>query len=200
MVLALAGCRGPATEQPMTGDLVLCCRAANDDNVSFVGCRATSLCRANEPVWVRGPLTCTAAEDESCAGGRCCSLDVDPSPPIATLDADTLDADAPEAAPEPAPLPVPIAPVPLDWSPKPSLISVPNIICPATVERGLTGTVVLLVSVDVTGLVTEVELIEGFEPSCDELAHDALVHAEWEPARSLSGKPIASSIRYEYVF
>ena len=41
---------------------------------------------------------------------------------------------------------------------------------------------------------------EGFEPECDALARDALLHAEFEPARTPEGRPIASSLRYEYSF
>ena len=58
LLLAL-GCRvGPGASAPVEGHLELCCKAAREDNVSFVGCRATSYCRAAESVWVRGPLAC----------------------------------------------------------------------------------------------------------------------------------------------
>jgi hypothetical protein len=41
---------------------------------------------------------------------------------------------------------------------------------------------------------------KGFEPECDALARDALLHAQFEPALSPERTPIASSLRYEYTF
>ncbi|WP_146156129.1 hypothetical protein, partial [Enhygromyxa salina] len=76
-LLGLAGCRGANPELPVDGHRELCCKAANPDNVSFVGCRATTYCRTNESVWVRGPITCSPEGTPNCAGARCCKLDVE---------------------------------------------------------------------------------------------------------------------------
>lgn len=202
LALALLGCRGSASEQPMAGDLELCCKAAIDD-VSFVGCRATGVCRTSESVWIRGPLTCSADTPDQCEGGRCCTLDLEAlatrgsvvptiAPPVAESTV--------EPAPDPAPDPAAVAPVPLDWRPLPKLVSVPKLVCPATAQRGVTGTVVLQVEVDASGRITAVSIREGFEPECDALARDALEHAEFEPAVDPDGNPIPSSLRYEYGF
>jgi hypothetical protein len=112
----LVGCRGEDSEQPMAGDLELCCKAANADNVTFVGCRPTTHCRASESVWIRGPLTCTADTPDQCAGARCCKLDLEA---LALRAGEPLPEPEPaqdvEAEPAPAPEPAPITPVPLDW-------------------------------------------------------------------------------------
>lgn len=200
--LGVGGCRGGAAEQPMAGDLELCCKAAVDE-VSFVGCRPTGHCRTSESVWIRGPLTCTADEPEQCAGGRCCALDLatvaalGPIPPIGPGSTSTT---TPTRAPVDSLEPARITPVPLDWSPLPTAISVPRLLCPATAERGVTGVVVMQVEVDADGRVTAVAIRSGFEPECDALARDALLHAEFEPALNPEGQPIASSLRYEYEF
>ena len=187
----------------MAGDLELCCKQAIDD-VSFVGCRPTSICRASESVWIRGPLTCTADTPDECAGGRCCTLDLEALATrgsVVTPDKLVVDtAPEPEPALAPPPEPAAISPIPLDWQPLPKPVSVPLLVCPATAERGVTGSVVMHVEVDETGKVTEVVIRKGFEPECDALARDALLHSEFEPARSPDGKPIASSLRHEYEF
>ncbi len=204
LALALGGCRGGAAEQPMAGDLELCCKAANDDDVSFIGCRATGYCRASESVWIRGPLTCTADTPDECAGGRCCKLDLDAL-------ADRSGTPSPETPPtlpfpeaaqtvDSPPSPVDITPVPLDWQALPTVVFVPRMVCPATVERGVTGTVVLQVEIDEAGHVTEVAIREGFDPECDALARDALLHAEFEPALTPEGRPLPATLRYEYSF
>lgn len=186
----------------MAGDLELCCKHAIDD-VTFVGCRATGICRASESVWIRGPLTCTADTPDECAGGRCCTLDLEA---LATrgnvVTPDKLVVDTPASTPstEPTPDPAPISPIPLEWQPLPKPVSMPLLVCPATAERGVTGTVVMQVEVDETGAVTDVVIRSGFDPECDALARDALLHADFEPARSPDGEPIASSLRYEYEF
>jgi TonB family protein len=121
---------------------------------------------------------------------------------VVTPDKLVVDTPAPAPSPEPAPAPDPaaITPIPLDWQPLPKPVSVPLLVCPATAERGVTGVVVMQVEVDETGAVTEVVIRNGFDPECDALARDALLHADFEPARSPDGEPIASSLRYEYEF
>jgi TonB family protein len=176
----------------MTGDLELCCKAANDDDISFVGCRPAGLCRANESVWVRGPLTCASGPE--CAGGHCCALDLEDGEVVVATK--PIAIDEPERTPvvEPAPEPASITPVPLDWTPAPTPVMVPKLVC----EVG--GTVMLDVEVDETGRVTEVEIRERLDPECDALARDALLHAEFEPALTPDGRAVASSLAYAYEF
>jgi TonB family protein len=184
LALALGGCRGGETELPVAGELELCCKAAGQDNVSFSGCRVTSFCRANESVWVRGPLSCSATTSDQCAGGRCCELDLARAP--STL------------APDPSPLA--LNPIPVDWQGTPTPVYVPNFVCPASVERGVSGTVLLHVTVDETGRVTDVTIHRSLLPECDALARDALLHAEFEPALTPVGKPVAARMIWAYQF
>jgi TonB family protein len=199
VTLLSIGCRSDDSTTPVDGHRELCCRAASPDNVSFTGCRATSHCRANEEIWVRGPVTCGPADPQACDGGRCCKLD------LATLATPAL-ATSPEpsgdltSAPTQAPAAVPISPIPLDWRATPSVIAIPKLVCPATGEGELEGTVLLRVSVDADGRVRAVELRRGFDPRCDELAHDALLHAQFEPARTPAGEPIPATLTWSYQF
>ncbi|PRQ08720.1 hypothetical protein ENSA7_15380 [Enhygromyxa salina] len=107
------GCRVGDPTVPVEGHRELCCRAASPDNVSFSGCRVSNHCRANEEVWVRGPIMCGVADPRECDGGRCCVLDLDG---LETLEADAeVDAQLqPPPTSEPAPAPAPIRPVPFD--------------------------------------------------------------------------------------
>lgn len=198
---SLAGCRGSDTEQVVAGHHELCCKAANPDNLGFVGCRASNSCRTSERVWVRGPVTCEPMDPQRCAGGRCCKLDLEA---LATLEIDptqvvdgpdeTTVAPSPEPSTEPAPEPAPIVPVPLDWQARPTAVTIPKLVC------GVAGSVVLDVSVDANGRVTTAEIRTGIDPQCDTLARDALLHAEFEPARTPDGQPIASSLTFVYEF
>jgi TonB family protein len=206
---ALAGCRVTEPESVVEGHHELCCKAANADNLGFVGCRASSSCRTSERVWVRGPVTCAPPDAQRCAGGRCCELDLRA---VAQLELDTevrFDGARVDAEPrepivdpvtEPAPEPVPIVPVPIDWQARPTAVSIPKIVCPATVERGVVGLVELRVEVDASGRVTEVSIRRGIDPQCDELAREALLHAEFEPALTPAGQAIASSVTWTYEF
>jgi TonB family protein len=218
LALALAlgllggGCRGAEAEQPIAGDLELCCKAAKADEISFVGCRAAHVCRATEEVWIRGPLTCTAAAPEQCEGGRCCALDLEAlalrggpanprSRPAESSSAGSADAresssnrsepDQPEAAP--------VTPIPLDWSGRPTPVFIPKFVCPA-LEQGGSGAVVLWIEIDTSGRVTEAAIRESLDPECDALARDALLHAEFEPGLNPDGQPIATALRYRYEF
>jgi hypothetical protein len=121
LALALLGCRASAAaEQPMAGDLELCCKDAIDD-VTFVGCRPTGYCRASESVWIRGPLTCTADTPDYCEGARCCTLDLEALATRSGGAPEPREDHEPPADPEPEPPPEPaaITPVPLDWQAKP---------------------------------------------------------------------------------
>ncbi|EDM76525.1 hypothetical protein PPSIR1_23259 [Plesiocystis pacifica SIR-1] len=194
LALALSmGCRasGDASE-PVDGHSELCCKQAGDDNVSFSGCRATSTCRTTESVWVRGAVVCTPADSERCLGGRCCTLAAAETEP-------QVQAQTPEPA-LPSPDPAPVTPYPLDWTPLPTPIAIPTYVCPASVERGVSGTVLLHVEVDAFGSVTDVVVRQSLDPECDALAHDALLHAEFEPAMTPEGEAIASSLRWVYSF
>jgi TonB family protein len=206
---ALAGCRVTEPQSVVEGHHELCCKAANADNLGFVGCRASSSCRTSERVWVRGPVTCAPPDAQRCAGGRCCELDLGA---VTQLDLDAevrfdgarVDAELPEPAPEldrePAPEPALIVPVPLDWQARPTAITIPKLVCPATVERGIVGTVELRIEVDASGRVTEASIRSGTDPVCDALAREALLHAEFEPARTPDGQAIASSLTWMYEF
>lgn len=201
LCLSLAGCRVDAdAAEPVAGSQELCCKQAGDDNVSFVGCRATGHCRNSEPVWVRGPVSCGPVEPEGCEGGRCCTLVVDPtaSPADEAL-ADAV-AEVADELPDAPPPPERITPVPLDWQATPTPVAIPNYVCPATLERGVTGHVLLHVEVDGAGRVTQVAIRESLDPECDALARDALLHAEFEPALSPTGEPMAASMRWVYSF
>ncbi|PRP91317.1 Gram-negative bacterial tonB protein [Enhygromyxa salina] len=75
----------------------------------------------------------------------------------------------------------------------------PKLVCPALGE-GETGAVSLRVEVDASGRVSAVAVLDGLDPACDALAVDALVHAEFEPARSPAGEPIDASLTFVYRF
>jgi TonB family protein len=202
----LPGCRVDHPEQVVAGHHELCCKAANADNLGFVGCRASRSCRTSERVWVRGPVTCAPADPQRCSGGRCCQLDLEA---IATLELDpSAMVEGPELAREPAlepvrepaPNPALIVPVPLDWQAHPTPITIPKLVCPASVERGVVGSVVLQIEVDASGHVSAAEIRSGFDPECNALARDALLHAQFEPARTPAGQSIASSLAWVYEF
>lgn len=203
----LAGCRVTQPDRVVAGHHELCCKAANPDNLGFVGCRASSSCRTSERVWVRGPVTCAPADPQRCSGGRCCQLDLEA---LATLELDPSDVvdgpdgtqapDGPQPGSEPTPEPALIVPVPVDWQARPTAITIPKLVCPVTLEQGVAGSVQLRVDVDASGHVTEVSILGGTDPVCDALARDALLHAEFEPARAPDGQAIASSVTWVYEF
>jgi TonB family protein len=202
---ALAGCRVSESEPVVAGHHELCCKAANPDNLGFVGCRASSSCRTSERVWVRGPVTCEPPDAQNCAGGRCCKLDLEALALLeldaeAVVDAPTIEALGEATPREPAPAPALIVPVPLDWQPRPTPVAIAKLLCPATVERGIVGEVLLDIEVDANGHVTAAEVRSGIDPQCDTLARDALLHAEFEPARTPEGVAIASSLTWVYAF
>jgi TonB family protein len=199
---ALAGCRVSEPKRVVAGHHELCCKSANADNLGFVGCRTSRSCRTSERVWVRGPITCEPPDPQRCAGGRCCQLDLEALALLGLDAAQVVDgphADAPVEA-ESAPAPALIIPIPLDWQPRPTPVTIPKLLCPATVERGLVGEVLLHIEVDASGQVTHAEIRRGFDPQCDALARDALLHAEFEPARTPEGLEIASSLTWVYAF
>jgi TonB family protein len=204
-LLGVAGCRVTEPERVVAGHHELCCKAANPDNLGFVGCRASSSCRTSERVWVRGPVTCAPPDAQRCAGGRCCQLDLEALALLevdaaAVVDGPAVEPVPSQAATKPAPEPLPIDPVPLEWQARATPVSIPKLLCPATVERGVVGEVVLHVEVDASGRVTEATVRTGIDPQCDTLARDALLHAEFEPARTPAGQAIASSLTWVYPF
>jgi TonB family protein len=203
VMLLSIGCRTDDSTTPVDGHRELCCRVASPDNVSFTGCRATSHCRANEEIWVRGPVTCGAADPQACGGGRCCKLDLE-AVETPALEAPTEPSAEPSAelerAQTQAPAPAAISPIPLGWRATPTAITIPKLVCPAEGEGELEGTVVLGVDVGADGRVREVEVRRGFDPRCDALARDALLHAVFEPARSPVGEPIPATLTWPYQF
>jgi TonB family protein len=204
-LLGLAGCRVAEPQQVVAGHHELCCKTANPDNLGFVGCRASSSCRTSERVWVRGPVTCEPLDAQRCAGGRCCQLDLEALAlleldPAAVVTDPHVEPGPPEPTSKLAPEPAPIVPVPLDWQLRPTPKTIPKLLCPATVERGVVGEVTLYIEVDATGHVSEASVRSGIDPQCDALARDALLHAEFEPARTPAGEAIASSLTWVYAF
>ncbi|NVB40154.1 TonB family protein [Pseudenhygromyxa sp. WMMC2535] len=199
LAFGLGACRPAGDPQaPLRGELELCCKEGGEDGSEFRGCRSEGRCRIAEPIWVRGPLRCGPIDESSCAGGRCCTLDV------VVNGAAQVERDAGEQGEDEAPpaarAPAAITPVPLDWRAEPTPVLVPKYVCPVSVERGLVGEVVLHVEVAADGRVSEVEVRQGLDPECDTLARDALLHAEFEPARSPEGEAIAASLRWVYRF
>jgi hypothetical protein len=55
------------------------------------GCRLTGRCRRDEPVWMRGNVTCGPVDEAECLGGRCCTY-----PHV-------VEQETPEPEPEPEP-------------------------------------------------------------------------------------------------
>lgn len=109
LLAASLGCKvDGAPEQPVEGHLELCCRSGGP--LEFSGCRASGQCRAAESIWLRGPMSCGPVEPETCAGGRCCVLELpgtrEPIEPEPTA--------PPEPREEPPPPPAPIEPVPFE--------------------------------------------------------------------------------------
>jgi len=51
----------------------MCCKAANEEMTEFGGCREDRRhCTDDEPIWIRGAVTCTEHRPAECLGGRCC--------------------------------------------------------------------------------------------------------------------------------
>jgi len=66
-------------------------------------------------------------------------------------------------------------------------------------EQGLEASVLLLLSLDVTGAVTTAEVLEPAGHGFDEAAREAALRFRFAPA-TRAGQPIAARIRYRYVF
>lgn len=186
--LWLGACAAPEPIAAPGESIALCCKALGPGQNSFVGCRPQArVCRSSESLWVRGPLVCVEAGEQGCREGMCCEL--------GAVGVEPAGGSEPAAGPEPAPRM--LAQI-VEQLPKP--IRVPKLVCTAVVERELEGATLLEVEVDADGEVRGVEIVEGFEPSCDALAREALLNAEFEPATDLDGQPVASALRYEYLF
>jgi len=82
----------------------------------------------------------------------------------------------------------------------PDPIAVPKIECPAVLEAGISGTVVLEVQVTRSGTVRKVNVVRGIGHGCDRVAAKALRMARFRPAVATDGKSADYELRYEYVF
>jgi protein TonB len=82
----------------------------------------------------------------------------------------------------------------------PAPVKVPKINCPASLELGIEGTVVLKVQVRRDGRIRSVRVSKGFDKRCDKVARDALRKARFKPAVATNGKPVDYELRYEYEF
>lgn len=82
----------------------------------------------------------------------------------------------------------------------PDPIAVPKIECPAVLEEGISGTVVLEVQVTRSGTVRKVNVVRGIGHGCDRVAAKALRMARFRPAVATDGKSADYELRYEYVF
>lgn len=81
-----------------------CCKYANETMTQFAGCRLTHRCKEDEPIWLRGAVSCTAEDPGKCGGGRCCKLQPLYGTPDGVLNWDD------ESKKEPAEKPVPKTP------------------------------------------------------------------------------------------
>jgi hypothetical protein len=73
-LLAMSACARvtPLTE-PIPVIDQMCCKAANEEMTEFGGCREDRRhCTDDEPIWIRGAVTCTEHRPAECLGGRCC--------------------------------------------------------------------------------------------------------------------------------
>ena len=94
-----------------------CCKYANETMTQFAGCRLTHRCKEDEPIWLRGAVSCTAEEPDRCGGARCCKLQPLYGSPDGVLnwDGDTKkapDTKKPDAATPPAETPPPAETLP----------------------------------------------------------------------------------------
>jgi len=72
--LAIAGCASARAgrSEPIALTANACCKRGTADMTEFAGCRPTAQCRADEPIWMRGAVTCGPVDPDVCLGGRCC--------------------------------------------------------------------------------------------------------------------------------
>ena len=97
----------PKTPPQEPIDLIaqMCCQVANKELTKFAGCRQDHRhCEDNEPIWIRGAITCSEVREESCLGGRCCQYRPQYGSDDAVLNWEPDDQPAPENdAPNPTP-------------------------------------------------------------------------------------------------
>ena len=75
VVAALLSACHPTTppQEPITLISEMCCKAANKELTQFAGCREDHRsCEDDEPIWIRGAITCSEVREATCVGGRCC--------------------------------------------------------------------------------------------------------------------------------
>ena len=84
LLLGGVGCRPRyAARAPVNAAPDACCKSGDAAMKQFSGCRMTDRCRLNEPIWLRGAVTCSPVERGRCSGGRCCHLEPEVAVPVA---------------------------------------------------------------------------------------------------------------------
>lgn len=93
-----------APDQPVKQAPEGCCKFGNETMTKFAGCRVGHRCKADEPIWLRGAVTCGVVDEARCRGGRCCNFEPMYGAPGSVLNWEDNDADAatPGATPPPA--------------------------------------------------------------------------------------------------
>jgi periplasmic protein TonB len=123
-------------------------------------------------------------------------------PPEELLDEPDEEPVASEETRAPAPRPPDAPPAPAAGLIEgPTLVSRVEPVYPDLARRaGIEGTVELEVSIDVTGVVTDVEVVRGLPLGMSEAAADAVHRWKYKPARAAAG-PVASrkSVRIRFV-
>lgn len=74
-VAAVVSACHPSTppQEPISLISQMCCKVANEDLTQFAGCREDHRsCEDDEPIWIRGAVTCSEVREATCVGGRCC--------------------------------------------------------------------------------------------------------------------------------
>lgn len=106
--------------------------------------------------------------------------------------------DAPASPPEPAPAePAPPAPAELR---APELLQRAEARYPDEAKAaGIAGIIVLRLSVDATGIVSDAEIVEGLDHGLDEAAREAALASRFKPAER-AGQPVPSRILFRYEF
>lgn len=70
----LSACHPPTpSQEPISLISQMCCKVANEELTQFAGCREDHRsCEDDEPIWIRGAITCSEVREATCVGGRCC--------------------------------------------------------------------------------------------------------------------------------
>ncbi len=101
-----------APDQPVKQAPEGCCKFGNETMTKFAGCRLTHRCKEDEPIWLRGAVSCGVLDEARCGGGRCCKFEPLYGAPGSVLNWEDDDDDAatPGATPPTRNGPKPVAP------------------------------------------------------------------------------------------